>query len=657
MPKDTSSSRHTRNAPRTRVPVPRSLNASSEGHSLKPTTGPDLSEVDLFLFNEGSHTRLYEKMGCHLTPDGATFRVWAPNAEYVAVVGEFNAWDPAANPLELRATSGIWEGFIGGVADGAVYKFHIGTGGGATVEKADPYGFWAEEPPKSASRAATLDYSWTDDAWMAERSDLHEEPMSIYEVHLGSWMRDDDGSPLSYRDLAPHLIEHVTNLNFTHVEFLPVMEHPFAGSWGYQTLGFFSPTARFGSPQDFMFLIDSLHQAGIGVILDWVPSHFAVDGHGLASFDGTHLYEHADPRQGFHPDWGTFIFNYSRDEVRSFLLSSAFFWLDKFHVDGLRVDAVASMLYLDYSREDGEWIPNEFGGNENIDAIWFLRRLNEEVYGNFPGVQMIAEESTAWPMVSGPTYVGGLGFGFKWDMGWMHDTLSYLANEPVHRSHHHNEITFRSVYAFTENYLLPLSHDEVVHEKGSLLEKMPGDSWQQFANLRLLYSYQFALPGKKLLFMGGEIGQRSEWDHDGSVHWHLLDHESHRGSLRLVSDLGRIYRDEPALHQMDNKEAGYEWLEGGDWERSILAFVRKDAVGNPIVCVFNFTPVPRADLRVGVPNGGEWMEVFNSDASEYWGSGHHLNNSITAEAEPWHGRDQSVVLNLPPLAAVFLKPK
>jgi 1,4-alpha-glucan branching enzyme len=387
-----------------------------------------------------------------------------------------------------------------------------------------------------------------------------------------------------------------------------------------------------------------------------VPSHFAVDGHGLAEFDGTHLFEHADPRQGFHPDWGTFIFNYSRNEVRSFLLSSAFFWLDKFHVDGLRVDAVASMLYLDYSREDGEWIANEFGGNENLDAIWFLRRLNEEVYGNFPGVQMVAEESTAWPMVSGPTYIGGLGFGFKWDMGWMHDTLSYLSQEPVHRSHHHNEITFRSVYAFTENYVLPLSHDEVVHEKGSLLSKMPGDSWQQFANLRLLYSYQFALPGKKLLFMGAEIGQRSEWNHDGSIPWDLLDHESHRGVMSLVSDLGGLYREEPALHQLDTTERGYQWLEGGDWERSILAFFRMDENGNPIVCIFNFTPVPRTEYRVGVPSGGDWVEILNSDHTRYWGSGHHINGSVTADDLPWHGQDHSVAFNLPPLAAVYLKP-
>ena len=623
---------------------------------MAPTSGPDLSDVDLYLFNEGSHTRLYEKLGCHLTSDGAIFRVWAPNAEYVSVVGEFNGWNPAANPLDVRGVSGIWETLVPGVEAGAAYKFHLGVGKGETKEKADPFAFWAEEPPKSASRTSALVYAWNDGAWMEERDAGHDRPMSVYEVHLGSWMQADEGGRLSYRDLAPRLVEHVTNMRFTHVEFLPVMEHPYAGSWGYQTLGFFSPTARFGSPQDFMFLIDSLHQAGIGVILDWVPSHFAVDGHGLAEFDGTHLFEHADPRQGFHPDWGTFIFNYSRNEVRSFLLSSAFFWLDKFHVDGLRVDAVASMLYLDYSRDDGEWIPNEYGGNENLDAIWFLRRLNEEVYGNFPGVQMIAEESTAWPMVSGPTYIGGLGFGYKWDMGWMHDTLSYLSLEPVHRSHHHNEITFRSVYAFTENYVLPLSHDEVVHEKGSLLSKMPGDSWQQFANLRLLYAYQFAIPGKKLLFMGGEIAQRSEWDHDGSVEWNLLEHESHRGVLNLVSDLGGLYRDESALYQLDTSERGYQWLEGGDWERSILAFFRKDEAGNPVVCVFNFTPVPRPEYRVGVPAPGEWVEILNTDDGRYWGSGHHINGSMTADHIPWHGREQSVEFNLPPLAAVYLKP-
>ncbi len=621
-----------------------------------PSMGLELSDVDLYLFNEGSHTRLFDKLGCHLISDGAMFRVWAPNAEYVSVVGDFNGWDPAASPMAPRASSGIWEALVPGVESGASYKFHIGVGKGATLEKADPFAFWAEEPPKSASRATVLEYVWGDEAWMAQRTAAHDRPMSIYEVHLGSWMRHDDGRPLTYRELAPQLVDHVTSLNFTHVEFLPVMEHPYAGSWGYQTLGFFSPTARFGSPVDFMYLVDQLHQAGIGVILDWVPSHFAVDGHGLAGFDGTHLYEHADPRQGFHPDWGTFIFNYSRDEVRSFLLSSAFFWLDVFHADGLRVDAVASMLYLDYSRQDGEWLPNEYGGNENIDAIWFLRRLNEEVYGNFPGVQMIAEESTAWPMVSGPTYIGGLGFGFKWDMGWMHDTLSYLSNEPVHRSHHHNEITFRSIYAFTENYVLPLSHDEVVHEKGSLLSKMPGDSWQQFANLRLLFSYQFAIPGKKLVFMGGEIAQRSEWDHDGSLPWHLLEHESHRGVMQLVSDLGALHRDEPALYELDTDERGYAWLEGGDWERSILAFARKDVDGHPLVCIFNFTPVPRTGYRVGVPVGGEWVEILNSDDSRYWGSGHHLNQPAAAEDLDWHGCDRSVLVNLPPLGAVFLKP-
>ena len=622
---------------------------------MTPPAGPELSDVDLFLFNEGSHARLYNKLGCHLTPEGATFRVWAPNAEYASVVGDFNGWNPSSNPLNMRNSSGIWECFVAGVEAGVAYKFHLGIAKGATVEKADPFAFWAEEPPKTASRTSTLDYEWSDGEWMDERNGAHDQPLSVYEVHLGSWMHK-EGRSLSYRELAPKLVEHVSRLNFTHVEFLPVMEHPYAGSWGYQSVGFFAPTARFGSPQDFMFLVDTLHQAGIGVILDWVPSHFAVDEHGLAEFDGTHLYEHADPRQGFHPDWGTFIFNYSRNEVRSFLLSSALYWLDMFHVDGLRVDAVASMLYLDYSREDGEWVPNEFGGNENIDAIWFLRRLNEEVYGNFAGAQMIAEESTAWPMVSGPTYVGGLGFGFKWDMGWMHDTLSYLAYEPVHRSHHHNEITFRSVYAFTENYVLALSHDEVVHGKGSLLSKMPGDPWQQFANLRLLYSYQFALPGKKLVFMGGELGQRTEWNHDASIPWDLLEHESHRGVLNLVSDLGRLYREESALHQLDSKERGYQWLEGGDWERSILAFARLDEAGRPVVCVFNFTPVPRPGYRVGVPAGGEWVEVLNSDDGRYWGSGQFLNQPTVAENIPWHGQERSLEFDLPPLGAVFLKP-
>ena len=624
------------------------------------------TDDDLYLFNEGSHFRLVDKFGAHLMmrgdgEPGTYFSVWAPDAERVSVVGDFNGWTEGEHPLRARGVSGIWEGFIPGVEKGAVYKYHIASRHhGYRVQKADPFGVRHEVPPKTASVVWDLEYAWEDDAWMATRGERHrlDSPIAIYEVHLGSWMRiPEEGSrSLTYRELAPRLAEHVKRLGFTHVEFLPVMEHPFYGSWGYQTTGYFAPTSRFGSPQDFMYLIDHLHREGIGVILDWVPSHFPSDEHGPGYFDGTHLYEHADPRKGIHPDWDSFIFNYGRNEVRSFLISSAIYWLERYHADGLRVDAVASMLYLDYSRKDGEWIPNEYGGNENLEALSFLRRFNEEVYRSHPDVQTMAEESTAWPMVSRPTYLGGLGFGMKWDMGWMHDTLLYLSKESVHRKFHHNDITFRAIYAFSENYVLPLSHDEVVHGKGSLLSKMPGDDWQRFANLRLLFGYMTATPGKKLLFMGCEFGQWREWDHDESLDWHLLDQAPHQGVQRLVGDLNRLYREEPVLHELDCDPEGFEWIDASDSQQSVLSFLRKAKSSDDLILVVaNFTPVPRANYRVGVPRGGVWQEILNSDAKDYGGSGQGNLGGLETVPIPYHGRPQSLNVTLPPLGIVFLK--
>jgi 1,4-alpha-glucan branching enzyme len=542
-----------------------------------------LTDQDLFLFNEGTHLRLWEKLGAHPTVerrrDGTRFAVWAPNAESVAVMGDWNGWSKDANPLSQLGASGIWHGFVPKVGRGAVYKYHLRSRhAGYRVDKADPFALHAEVPPRTGSVVWTLDHGWGDDDWMktrAERGRL-SAPISIYELHVGSWRRvpGEGNRSLSYRELADALPEYVAEQGFTHVELLPLMEHPFYGSWGYQTTGYFAASSRYGTPEDLMYLIDALHQRGIGVILDWVPSHFPTDEHGLGYFDGTHLYEHGDPRQGFHPDWGSLIFNYGRHEVRSFLLSSASFWLDVFHADGLRVDAVASMLYLDYSRKEGEWIPNELGGRENLAASAFLRQMNEAIYRSYPGVQTIAEESTAWPLVSRPTYAGGLGFGFKWDMGWMHDTLQYMQRDPIHRRYHHGELTFRMVYAFNENFVLPLSHDEVVHGKGSLLGKMPGDEWQKLANLRLLYGTMWMQPGKKMLFMGGEIGQGSEWNHDGSLDWHLLDLDRHRGLQRWVRDLNTLYRAEPALHELDCEPAGFSWIDCNDGEHSTLSWMR-----------------------------------------------------------------------------------
>jgi 1,4-alpha-glucan branching enzyme len=624
-----------------------------------------LTDDDLYLFNEGSHLRLYEKLGAHPmtvnAKEGTHFAVWAPDAERVSVIGDFNGWSKKSHPLRPRGQSGIWEGFVAGVGKGEVYKYHVASRYKRyRVEKADPFALHTEVPPKTASVVWDLEYGWGDEEWMAGRSgcnSLHA-PIAIYEVHLGSWMRvsEEGGRSFSYREMAPKLADHVKRMGFTHVEFLPVMEHPFFGSWGYQTTGYFAPTSRYGTPQDFMYLVDYLHQQGIGVILDWVPSHFPTDEHGLGFFDGTHLYEHSYREKGFHPDWESFIFNYGRDEVRSFLLSSAIFWLDKYHADGLRVDAVASMLYLDYSRKEGEWMPNVYGGRENLEAIGFLRRLNEEVYKAHPDAQTIAEESTAWPMVSRPTYVGGLGFGLKWDMGWMHDTLEYMTHDPVYRKYHHNGLSFRMIYAFHENFVLPLSHDEVVHGKGSLLGKMPGDDWQKFANLRLLFAYMYGQPAKKLLFMGGEFGQWSEWHHDGSLDWHLAQYDRHAGLQRLVEDLNRLYKSEPALHELDCDPAGFEWIDASDSQSSALSFIRKARSTDDIVLVVcNFTPVPRHSHRVGVPRGGFWREVFNSDSKEYWGSGQGNFGGLEAAPTSFHGRPHSLNLTLPPLAAVFLK--
>ena len=624
-----------------------------------------LTNDDIYLFNEGTHYHLFDKLGAH--PDtaagvkGTRFAVWAPDAERVYVMGDFNGWNRTSHALQARASSGIWEGFVPGVGRGANYKYHIVSRyNGYRVEKADPVAFLYETPPKTASIVWDLEYTWGDQAWMAARLSRNSlnAPMSIYEMHLGSWMRvpEDNNRWLTYRELAPKLAAYLTQLGFTHVEFLPVMEHPFFGSWGYQTTGYYAPTSRFGSPQDFMYLVDYLHQQGIGVILDWVPSHFPKDQHALGYFDGTHLFEHADDRMGLHPDWDSSIFNYGRNEVRSFLLSSALFWLEKYHADGLRVDAVASMLYLDYSRQPGEWIPNQYGGRENLDAISFLRQFNEEIYRRHPDIQTIAEESTDWPMVSRPTYVGGLGFGLKWDMGWMHDTLVYMAKDPVHRKFHHNELTFRMLYAFYENFALPLSHDEVVHGKSSLLGKMPGDDWQKFANLRLLYGYMYAQSGKKLLFMGAEFGQWQEWYHEVSLDWHLLQYAPHSGIQKWVTDLNRTYRSEPALHELDSEPSGFEWIDCSDNQQSTLALLRKGkTTGQMVLVAANFTPVPRTRFRIGVPFAGYWREILNSDAGEYGGSGMGNSGGVEAQAIPYHGRPFSLELTLPPLAVVWFR--
>jgi 1,4-alpha-glucan branching enzyme len=627
-----------------------------------------LTEQDIYHFREGTYFRAYQKLGAHAVraPDGTVsgtrFAVWAPNAAGVAVVGDFNGWDRRASPLAPRAdSSGIWEGLVARVGPGALYKYHIASRhGGYATDKSDPYAFRTEVPPRTASVVWDLSFEWHDEEWMRRRAAANalDAPWSIYEVHLGSWRRipEENNRFLSYRELAPQLADYASDLGFTHVELLPVMEHPFYGSWGYQVTGYFAPSARYGTPQDFMYFVEHLHRRGIGVILDWVPSHFPSDEHGLARFDGTHLYEHADPRQGFHPEWSSSIFNYGRAEVRNFLASSALFWLDTYHIDALRVDAVASMLYLDYGRRAGEWIPNRFGGHENLEAVEFLKQLNPAAYRDHPDTQTIAEESTAWPMVSRPTYLGGLGFGLKWNMGWMHDTLKYFQQDPVHRKYHHSRLTFSLWYAFTENFVLPLSHDEVVHGKGALLGKMPGDEWQQFASLRLLLGYMWTHPGKKLLFMGGEFGQRREWQHEESLEWHVLGYPLHAGVQRWVRDLNRLYRSTPALHQLDFSEAGFQWIDCDDADVSVISFLRRSAAGELILVACNFTPVPREAYRIGVPRGGRWRERLNSDAADYGGSGQGNLGALEAVFRAAHGHDHSLDVRLPPLAVLVLAP-
>jgi 1,4-alpha-glucan branching enzyme len=626
-----------------------------------------LSDHDVYLFKEGNHSQLYAKLGAHLTQhrseDGTAFAVWAPNARRVSVVGDFNGWTPGRAVLKPREDgSGIWEGFLSGVGAGALYKYHIESQyNGYRVDKGDPFAFAWEAPPSTASRVWHLDYEWGDGDWMRGRAAQNalDAPWSIYEVHLGSWQRvpEEGCRSLTYGEIAPRLTDHVKRTGYTHVQLLPVMEHPFYGSWGYQCTGYFAPTARYGTPQDFMYLIDYLHQNGIGVILDWVPSHFPSDEHGLSYFDGTHLFEHEDPKQGFHPEWKSYIFNYGRHEVRSFLMSSALIWLDKYHADGLRVDAVASMLYLDYGRQEGEWVPNQYGGNENLAAIEFLRRLNESVYRAHPDVQTIAEESTAWPMVSRPSYLGGLGFGMKWNMGWMHDTLDYFSLDPIYRRYHHDRITFSIWYAFHENFVLALSHDEVVHGKGSLIGKMPGDDWRKFANLRTLFGYMIGHPGKKLNFMGGEIGQRREWNHDASLDWDVLEQPLNLGLLRWVEDLHRCYREHPALYELDFENAGFNWIDVHDHDNSILSFMRRGRREHDcVVVICNFTPVPRYNYRIGLPLTGAWLERLNSDAELYGGSGQGNLGRVETVPLPSHGFYHSATLTLPPLAVLYLTP-
>jgi 1,4-alpha-glucan branching enzyme len=624
---------------------------------------PLLTDFDLHLMGEGTHYLKYEKLGAHVREvegvRGLHFGVWAPNARRVSVVGDFNSWDGRVHPMRNRGPTGVWEIFLPGLDEGQTYKFEILSSVGGLALKADPYAFAAELRPRTGSVVCNIEgYPWSDAEWMKERAKHNwlAAPVSIYEVHAGSWRRAENNRWLTYRELAEQLIPYVKEMGYTHIELMPLMEYPYDASWGYQTVGYYAATSRYGAPHDLMHLIDRCHQEGIGVLLDWTPAHFPRDAHGLALFDGTHLYEHADPRRGTQPDWGTLVFNYGRIEVQNFLLSNALFWFDKYHVDGLRVDAVASMLYLDYSRKAGEWLPNEHGGRENLEAITFLKRLNELVHGRHPGALTIAEESTAWPAVTRPTYVGGLGFDLKWNMGWMNDTLRYFAHDPVYRKFHHNELTFSLIYAFSENFTLPLSHDEVVHGKRALLAKMSGDNWQKFANLRLLYGYLYAHPGKKLVFMGGELGQWREWTETTSLDWALLEFETHRGILQLVADLNRLYSAEAALHEVDFEWPGFEWMDANDSDASVLSFVRraKDPV-DFVLAVCNFTPVAREDYRVAVPEPGYYREILNSDSAVYGGSNVGNLGGVLAEPVPWNGRENSVKLRLPPLAAVYFK--
>lgn len=630
---------------------------------------PTLGEMDLHLLGEGRHRALWRVLGahhrCHQGVDGTSFAVWAPNAQSVRVVGDWNYWDGRVQPMRSLGSSGVWELFVPGVEAGARYKFEMIASDGRRILKADPFAFATEVPPGTASIVADEpSHAWNDDAWMQARADNDHlaTPMSVYEMHIGSWRHKQnahgDWVPLTYREMADELPDYLAELGFTHVEFMPVAEHPFGGSWGYQVSAYYAPSSRFGNAEDLRYLIDVLHQRGIGVIIDWVPAHFPRDDFALAQFDGTALYEHADPRQGSHPDWGTLVFNFGRNEVRNFLIANALFWLQEFHVDGLRVDAVASMLYLDYSRKAGEWVPNQFGGRENLEAVSFLKEMNETVYGEVPGVMTIAEESTAWPAVSKPTYVGGLGFGFKWNMGWMHDTLEYFQQDPVYRRYHQNSLTFGLVYAWSENFVLPLSHDEVVHGKGSMINKMPGDRWQQMANLRALYAWMWAHPGKQLIFMGGEIAQDREWSHDRSLDWHLLEHDTHRGVRSLVAALNEQYRALPALYTRDFAPDGFRWIDASDADNNVLSFLRISADGSQqLACIANLSPVPHEGYRVGLPVGGPWTEVLNTDATEYAGSGMGNSGGVWADEEQWHGLPHSALVTLPPLAVLWLVPE
>jgi 1,4-alpha-glucan branching enzyme len=625
-----------------------------------------LTDYDLHLFNEGTHYRAWEKFGSHRTTvdgvAGVHFAVWAPNARRVSVIGDFNRWDGRVHPMNVLGSSGVWEVFVPGLSEGACYKYEVETAAGHLLEKADPYAQRFEVPPNSASIIWTEGrYEWGDAEWLHDRPSFagwHERPMSIYEVHLGSWRRvpEEGNRYLSYRELAETLVPYVREMGYTHIELMPVMEHPFSGSWGYQVIGFFAPTSRFGPPDDFRYFVDQCHRHGVGVILDWVPGHFPKDQHGLAQFDGTSLYEHADPRQGEHKDWGTLIFNYGRNEVRTFLMSNALFWLEEFHIDGLRVDAVASMLYLDYSRHQGEWIPNQYGGRENLEAVTFLQQLNTETHGRVPGTITVAEESTAWPAVSRPTYVGGLGFTYKWNMGWMHDILEYARENPIHRRWHHGQITFSMLYAFTENFVLPFSHDEVVHGKRAMLDKMPGDLWQKHATLRALYGYMFGHPGKKLLFMGSEFGQWREWNVEASLDWHLLDDPLHRGLRRWVQDLNHTYQREASLHQVDFEPAGFSWIDCNDNENSVISMIRRARDADDFtVMLANFTPVPRPGYRIGVPEAGWYRELLNSDGAIYGGSNMGNSGGVPADDQPSHGFSHSIVVTVPPLGFVLLK--
>ena len=623
-----------------------------------------ITDFDIYLFGEGNHLKIYEKLGAHLIKfdgtEGVHFAVWAPNAKYVSVVGDFNEWNPSKNPMKLLGSSGIWATFIEGLKEGMLYKYYIHGWDNSVQLKADPYGFFFEVRPKSASIVYKLKdkYIWNDSKWIEKRKNTNwlNEPISIYEVHLGSWRKKPDGSFLNYRELAHELIPYVKWLGFTHVELLPIVEHPLDESWGYQCVGYYAPTSRFGTPQDFMYFVDYAHQNDIGVIVDWVPSHFPKDGHGLIRFDGTCLYEHEDPRKGEHKDWGTLIYNYGRNEVRNFLIANALFWFDVYHIDGLRVDAVASMLYLDYSKKEGEWIPNQYGGKENLEAIDFLRKMNELTHGHYPGTLTIAEESTAWPMVTRPTYIGGLGFTMKWNMGWMHDTLFYFSRDPIFRKYHTNSITFSLLYAFSENFVLPLSHDEVVYGKGSLFQKMPGDKWQKLANIKLLYGYMYGHPGKKLLFMGSEFAQINEWNWQWQIEWHLLDEEAHRGVTNFIRDLNSLYKKEKALYEVDFHWNGFEWIDFSDSEQSIISFIRKSKNNREfLIFIFNLTPVPRFNYRIGVPEEGFYKELLNSDSYIYGGSNLGNNGGVWSQNYPFHGKPYSIELTLPPLAVLILK--